>query len=228
MGKKIFFIVVASGVLSGPLFAFTETHYYENGIVREIAEYNDSNESLAQRYREGKTTAFYEDGKTVAYTVNYREGKEEGEKIWYDKEGHIIGVMPYKHGLRHGQHTLYYSNGKKRLEVRFVNDLEEGPYREYYENGTLALEVRYKKGRKEGIQKEYYPDGRVRSTITYVNGYREGESKEYDENGTVICVQTFKRDRPVEAMKKLKAKKADAAQKFLNGLNFNPNEHRMR
>jgi len=228
MGRKIFFIVAVSGLLSELLFAFTETHYYENGLVREIAEYNDSNESMVQRYREGKTTAFYEDGETVAYTINFKKGKEEGDKVWYDKEGHVIGVMPYRHGLRHGQHTLYYSNGKKRLEVHFVNDLEEGSYREYYENGILALEVTYKKGRKEGVQKEYYPDGKLQATVTYLNGYKEGEKKEYDKNGTVISVVTFERDRPVEAMKKLEAKKEDASQKFLNTLNFNPNEHHMR
>ncbi len=228
MRHKSIFVALAVTTLSTTLFAFTEKHYYSNGILREIVEYNDSNETLVNRYRQGKTTAFYEDGKTVAYTVNYDHGKEEGNKTWYDKQGHIIGIMPYKHGLRHGQHTLYYSNGNKRLEVRFVNDLEEGPYKEYYEDGTLALEVTYKKGRKEGVQKEYYPSGKLQSTVTYVNGYKEGEKKWYDENGTVIRTESYKMDRPIKVMKKLEAKKPDAAQQFLKTLNFNPNDHHMR
>ncbi len=217
---KIFFILLF-GISA--LFGVQETLYFENGLKRATVEYNDSNDSMIQRYKQGKEVAYYEDGKSIVYTVNFDHGLEEGDKRWYDRDGKLIGITPYKHGKRDGKHTLWYSNGNKRAEVTFVNDLEEGIYKEYYEDGELALEVQYKHGKKTGIQKEYHKNGKIASTVKYINGYKEGEMRWYDKDGNLTIKELYKTDVPVAMMKKIEAKKPKTQKQILKELNFNPN-----
>jgi len=131
-----------------------------------------------------------------------------------------------QHGQRHGINQLFYADGKLRSEVNYLFDKKEGAYKEYYSTGELALEVNYRNDRKEGVQKEYFRNGKLSSEVRYVNGYKEGAQKWYDQNGTLIKTETFKMDRPVALMKKLKEKEPDATKILLKQLDFNPNHYK--
>jgi len=175
-------------------------------------------------------TDYFKDG-VVKSRIEYKDGtrtQTEGVMKWYDRAGNLLETLSYQNGQRHGTNKLFYDDGTKRAEVNYINDKKEGVYKEYFSTGELALEVPYKKDRKDGIQKEYFPNGALSSKVHYVNGYKEGRQIWYDKHGRIIKTESFKMDRPVDVMKKIQAKKPDATQQLLQGLDFNPNHYKAR
>ena len=52
---------------------------------------------------------------------NYKNGKEEGERKFYRKNGKLEGIGNYKNGKEEGEWKLYHENGKLEAIVNYKN-----------------------------------------------------------------------------------------------------------
>lgn len=217
------FILLSITQLHAELF----TEYFADGVVKSQIEYikgtrTDTNAGI----KDGSEKVYYNTGQ-LAFEVHNTEGKRDGALHWYDREGNHLEVMHFQKGKRHGVNKIFFANGKLRIEVNYFNDNKEGPEKFYFSTGNLASKVTFVNGKKEGLQKEYNLDATLNSDVMYENGFKEGEKRWYNKNGKVIRTETYKRDRPVNLMKKIRAKKPDQTIEALQGLDFNPNNRKV-
>ena len=215
-------------LVTATLHAELFTDHFENGVVKTEIEYlQGSRTETAEGIKDGLEKVYYNTGQ-LAFEVNNVKGLREGPLNWYDREGNHLEVIHYQKGKRHGMNKIFYADGTLRTEVNYINDHKEGPEKYYFSTGKLASKVTFHNGKKEGLQKEYNEDGTLNNDVMYKHGYKEGKRRWYDKEGKVIKTELYKMDRPINIMKKIQAKKPDATIKALHGLDFNPNNRKVK
>ena len=209
--------------LSTLVYGEVVTEYFKNGAIKSQTHYIDGTRTATKPgIKQGEEKVYYIEG-SLAYKVNYVNGKRDGKMTWWDKQGNLLKVIHYDHGKLEGWEITYFPNGKIKAKQLYKNDKREGLYKEFYDNGRLALVVPYKHGKKEGMQKEYAYEGYLSSDVLYKNNYKEGKQRWYDKNGKVIKEEEFVHDVPVNIMKQIEKQKPSEADLRLQGLNFSPN-----
>ncbi len=216
--------LLATATLNAELF----TEHFENGVVKSQIEYlQDTRTDQNAGVKDGFEKVYYNTGQ-LAFEVKNVKGLREGPLNWYDREGNHLEVIHFQKGKRHGMNKIFYPDGTLRIEVNYINDQKEGLEKYYFSTGKLASEVMFKNGKKEGLEKEYNEDGTLESDVMYEHGYKEGEKRWYGKDSKVIRTELYKMDRPVNVMKKVQAKKTDATLEALHGLDFNPNNRKVK
>jgi len=219
----LFTLAIFSSHLQAELF----TEKFLDGVIKSEINYKDGTRSdVKEGVKDGLEKVFYNTGE-LAFKVNNVDGKRDGKMDWYDRKGRHLETIRFKMGKRHGLNQIFYDNGALRIEVNYVDDNKEGVEKYYFSTGKLASEVNYIHGKKEGEQKEYNEDGSLNNIVIYKNGYKEGKKLWY-KDGKVIKTIIYKMDRPINLMKKVQSKKPDATMKVLKGLNFNPNDQKIK
>ena len=214
-------LLLASLFMSSIAQAELVKSYFKTGELKAETHYIDgTNTDIKEGIKNGIEKIYYIEG-TLAYAVNYINGKRDGKLVWFDKQGHKIAQMNYKNGKLEGEEIAYFTNGQVKHIVKYINDMKEGLQKEYYNNGQLALVVPYVHNKKEGMQKEYTYDGKIYSEVLYKNNYKEGVQKWYDKDGNVVKTELFKMDRPVNVMKKIEAKKEES-NILIHNMDFSP------
>ncbi len=221
-------IITLTLLVTAALQAELFTDHFENGVVKSQIEYlKGTRTDTAEGIKDGMEKVYYNTGQ-LAFEVKNVKGLREGQLHWYDREGNHLEVIRYQKGKRHGLNQIFYADGTLRIEVNYINDHKEGPEKYYFSTGKLASEVTFKNGKKEGLQKEYNEDCTLNSDVMYKHGYKEGEKRWYDKKGKVIRTELYKMDRPINVMKKVQAKKPDTTIEALHGLDFNPNNRKVK
>ena len=112
---------------------------------------------------EGETDSVVERG--GLYYEKFSETPFTG-KVTGEEQGRI------KDGKKEGEWVWYWGNGQLMSKVNFKNGKEEGEWVGYHRNGQLSSKGSYKNGLWEGDWVEYYGDGTVykRGTGTFKNG----------------------------------------------------------
>jgi hypothetical protein len=113
-------------------------HFHENGNLKAEFFY-------AANIREGRFTAYYEDGVKQTEAV-YKQGKLEG---------------PYK---------VYYEEGMIREEAIFVNNVREGLGITYHLNGRVEIKADFKEGRMLSYE-NFDENGKPQQAETRENAY---------------------------------------------------------
>ena len=158
----------------------TVTIKYPSGQVEEV--YETKGEDL----KHGKYTAYHENG-TVREECTYVEGKLEGERTIFNKEGKIEIKEIYKDNILNGPYTTYHANGKVKLEGEYVDNVLKGIVKGYYPSGSLKEEVTFENSREDGPFKEYHENGKIKWEGTYRMGNNEfGLLQKYNEEGVLI------------------------------------------
>ena len=214
-------LLLASLLVSSIAQAELVKTYFKTGELKAATHYIDgTNTDIKKGIKNGIEKIYYIQG-TLAYTVNYINGKRDGKLIWLDKKGRKLAQMNYKNGKLEGDEIAYFKNATVKHIVKYVNDMKEGLQKEYYDNGQLALVVPYVHNKKEGVQKEYTYDDKLYSEVLYKNNYKEGVQKWYDKDGNVLKTELFKMDRPVNVMKEIEEKKEEP-NILINNIDFSP------
>ena len=164
----------------------------------------------------GKThTPFY--GEDQIYSEgNYKNGKKEGEWIFYDYDNNPAAKGNYKDGKANGEWITYdeetqftgkvigyYNNGELKSKRNYKDGKKEGEWIFYYKNGQIKLKEYYKTGQilykvnyKDGVQNgktiSYYKTGQIRYKGNHKNGLEHGEFIAYYENGELKYKQNIK------------------------------------
>ncbi|MBT8232310.1 MAG: toxin-antitoxin system YwqK family antitoxin [Saprospiraceae bacterium] len=152
----------------------------ENGNV--IEEYEVSENQV----KNGAYKRFFESGE-IQETATYVNGKLEGERIIYHKNGKPEIREFYKDDVLEGDYFSYYENGQIEISSKYSNGVMNGPLTKYYENGKVQEKVQMVDNTENGPFKEYFENGQIHWEGQYLNGDNEfGLLKEYDENGQLL------------------------------------------
>jgi len=184
-------------------------YIFENGKLSEFGRYSDEKNKI----KEG-LWHFLDNIGSVSVTLNYKNGKPDGEMRSYNSTGQLIDVMPYVNGNKTGTGKIYYDNGQlkaegvfennklngkliryfstgqKQKEEYYKNDMENGLFTFYYKNGNIVDSVFYINGKENGIYCAFYPNNQINRKITMVNDMAEGEFVYYYPDGK-ICRQGY-------------------------------------
>jgi len=120
------------------------TFYNQNGF--KVSEGNQIN-----KVYDGEWKYYHFDSPTIMTLENYKNGKLDGLRKVFYKEGTIAEEANYKNGLR------------------------EGLYKKYAENGVVLEEINYKGGVFDGLSIFRNAKNEVVSKGNYVKGKKDGE-----------------------------------------------------
>ena len=140
--KKIFSILFIS------LFIFS----CGDNLVEEVKErYDDGKFKVVEYYKKVgdnqelvKVSHYYKNGQ-IRQESNYKDGKYDGEQIWYHDNGQIKREGNYKDGKKEGKLTYYKTDGSLFCEGIYENGKKlNGSFLTYYSDDTINKEENYK------------------------------------------------------------------------------------
>ena len=126
---------------------------------------------------------FFEDGK-MRCTMNFDNGKEDGDYIEYDQYNYVVAEGKYTEGYKVGK--WYYSGGDQVEIGKYRDGLKEGEWKYYYyepEEENLIFVGDFRDGEPDGTHIRYYDKGVIRSRKTYKAGIKNGEFVWYFNDG---------------------------------------------
>ncbi|TDP57887.1 toxin-antitoxin system YwqK family antitoxin [Flavobacterium dankookense] len=158
------------------------------GTVIAIREFNAKDNSCYVIFYNQQSMKVSE-GKVV-------DKKFEGEwKYYHFNSPEIMTLEFYKNGKLEGVRKVYYRNGVIAEETTYVNGEKNGSYKSYAENGVVLEESSYKNGQYEG--KAIFRNGtnNVVSEGIFKNGKKVGIWKVADKNGELKDVNMNKQGK---------------------------------
>lgn len=130
---------------------WTKNEYYDNGKLKEHAEYLDDK-------KHGKYESYYENGQ-LSQDAYYKNGNLEGDYKSFYKNGNLQETGKAIDGEIDGKYLSYHENGKVWKEQYFKLGEKHGLSKRYYENGNLRDTGDYVDDRKDGFWREYDEKG---------------------------------------------------------------------
>ena len=120
-----------------------------------------------------------------------RGGKwvKEGEFVFYDERGRIIGRGRYEEGLEQGPWELL-EGGEITARGSFQAGRREGHWTYTYPNGQLQEEGAYVAGQREGQWQRWYEDGTLAAELMYHEGEKHGPCRFWDEKGKLDTLRS--------------------------------------
>lgn len=210
----------ANFVLEGPWKFYDETGKivllvnYSGGIKNGLRITWRDEEIVAENFendiRQGFTTYYYADS-TIAKTIPFADGREEGLAKEYADDRRVITLTTYKKGYitarerinradsegrKQGAWKFFYDNGLVSIEGRYTNDEKDGYFKSYDKNGKLLQTSKWVNGVQQEdvaklarleVVKDYHNNGQVAIVQTYKNGVPQGVRREYDEEGNLVA-----------------------------------------
>ena len=172
---------------------------YSGGIKNGLRITWRDEEIVAENFendiRQGLTTYYYADS-TIAKTIPFADGREEGLAREYADDGRVITLTTYKKG---------YIVARERINRTDSEGRKQGAWKFFHDNGLVSIEGRYTNDEKDGYFKSYDKNGKLLETSKWVNGVQQEDVaelarlevvKDYHQNGQVAIVQTYKNDVP--------------------------------
>ncbi len=117
----------------------------------------------------GKVFSSYQSGQRKS-EESYANGKSDGLKTFWYKDGNIMQKMNYKDGKLHGSNIMWLNNGKKHFEINSKNGRRDGLNIYWYKNGQKRSEENYKEGKQDGLFTSWHENGQKRSEVNYMDG----------------------------------------------------------
>ena len=189
---------------NGMLEDTTKT-YFEEGKLNAIFNY-------AGNERNGTSTYFAADGKTVSFRLKYNQGQIYAY-AYMDKNGKMTDFLPfgkekifiisyYPNGaksreitfenfLRQEKEILYYPNGKIFRETGYIDDKYNGEQKMWFENGKLKSIENYQHDLCNGKAEYFYDNEKSKLTIDYVDGFIHGVVELYNTTGKLTETQKW-------------------------------------
>jgi antitoxin component YwqK of YwqJK toxin-antitoxin module len=187
--------------------------YYPNGNVKGTGNFDAMGE------KNGRWTFYYPTGQLSGYE-DWKNGKQHGEDVTYNKQGvliaksifadgklngekltyfsigHLFSSQLYKNGLANGKYVEYYGSGRKKTEATLLDDKLQGAYTTFYQNGLAEIKCTYDNAKLTGAYKSYYENGQTEFSGTYAAGVLEGETISYHSNGQIQQKTFYKNALP--------------------------------
>jgi antitoxin component YwqK of YwqJK toxin-antitoxin module len=115
----------------------------------------------------------------------------EGDWKYYHEDSTIIMTKEsYKNGKLEGKRTVYFKDGTIAEEVNYTNDLREGLYKKFTEKGILLEETNYVKGQFHGKATFRDPENNIVAEGKFKNG-KKVEIWKFYELGKLVSQENM-------------------------------------
>ncbi len=117
---------------------------------------------LVNKQYEGEWKYYHENSPELMTLENYKNGKLNGERKVFYKNGQLAEVTNYSNGVKNGNYKKYAENKDNVVleDVNFANGKEQGEAVYRNPDGTFASKGRYENGEKKGFW-EFYKNGKL-------------------------------------------------------------------
>ncbi len=126
--------VISQGRMNGKRFIGQWIFYHKNSTAKMIEEHYNDEGKL-----EGDRNVYYKNG-SVAEKSFYKNGKLDGEAKWFSESDILIKLSHYKDNELNGKTINYDTPGNKTAEGDYIANQKKGIWK-YYKNGKLTKEI---------------------------------------------------------------------------------------
>jgi antitoxin component YwqK of YwqJK toxin-antitoxin module len=152
-------------------------YVFSNGNLLEFGKYSNEKNKVKEELWQ-----FVEKDGSVSTTMNYKNGKPEGEMKDFNSSGQLTSNIPFVNGVKSGAGRLYHDNGLLKAEGIFENDKLNGKLTHYFYTGQKQAEQIYKNDAENGLTVNYYKNGAVVDSVSWSNGKQNGEYRSFYAN----------------------------------------------
>ena len=117
------------------------------------------------------------DGETILYSsgrvvgrLHFKQGKQEGESVFYDDAGRVTMKSLYHDGKLNGEGTFFDENGKIIRKENYKDGQLHGRRSDFYPTGKAREVAHYQQGLPHGELIRLAPDGQIQEIVCYVKG----------------------------------------------------------
>ena len=126
------------------------------------------------------------------YIEQYKDGKLNGNKIWYSEAGRIGLKESYVDGIKDGvQESYYRDTGNIHSKVNYVKGKISGDVIFYSNNGDILYQENFKNG--TGLWKAYWSNEELKEKGNRVSGFPDGEWRFYTRKGELEKIIIYKK-----------------------------------
>lgn len=125
-------------------------------------------------------------------------------KYYHEDSPSIMTLEKYVNGKLNGVRKVFYKNGKIAEEANYKKGIKEGIYKNYTEDGIMLEESNYKNGQYDGLAIFRGPDNQIAGKGLFKNGKKVGvwqllqKSKLVEVNMNKQGKKFQKREKPIE------------------------------
>lgn len=123
----------------------------------------------------------------------YRDGKLEGERKTWHRNGNLDTWGFYRNGEKHGEQKEWYGNGQMCKHSFYQNGKMEGECKTWGVNGQLNEHEFYRHDKLDGKRKSWYKNGKIEEQSFYQDGHPNGECKIWSPYSSHIELNTYVR-----------------------------------
>lgn len=142
--------------------------------------------------------SYYENGNLSSLLSFNKEGKYDGECMWYYPDGKEKMKVTYKNGVLDGEMSMWYENANMQYKYYYKNDLKDSISEEYNVYGKLVKIENYKDGLRHGEVKQWYDDGSLFLIGEYSEDMLHGKWIMYYQDGTVGSMATYNKGEGIQ------------------------------
>ena len=128
--------IISEGLMDGKKHIGKWIYYHKNSKIKMIEEYYNKEGLL-----EGVKSIFYNNGNKAERAI-YKNGKLNGESIWYSIDNNITRISNYKDGELHGK-TTYYDKFKHKTDEGVYNNGKKSGVWTYYKSGKIYKKINH-------------------------------------------------------------------------------------
>lgn len=114
-------------------------------------------------------TVLYESGRVRA-RLQFKNGKQEGEAVFFGDAGELYMKNPYRDGKLHGEATFFDATGKVIRKATYENGELHGRQTDFYPTGKAREVSHFKQQLLHGDFLRFAPDGKLEERVCYKNG----------------------------------------------------------
>jgi len=126
--------IISKGKMNGKRFIGQWVYYHKDADAKMIVENFNDEGKL-----EGERNVFYKNGQ-MAEKAFYKNGLLHGEAKWFSEDSTLIKVSHYKDDKLEGKTINYDGSGKVASEGEYVKNKKHGVWK-YYEDGEIIKEI---------------------------------------------------------------------------------------
>jgi antitoxin component YwqK of YwqJK toxin-antitoxin module len=148
--------------------------FNEKDSITEVTFYTSTKKIISKGKMNGKRYigkwVFYHKNSSVIMIVEHYndDGKLEGEREVYFKNGNTAERAMYKNGKLHGESSWYSESNKLLRRSTYINGDLNGKTINYDADENITSEGYYTENKKSGIWK-YYKNGKITKEIDHTN-----------------------------------------------------------
>lgn len=129
----------------------------------------------------------------ITQTMNFLNGKLDGDINTYDNNGNLTAKLEYKNGEICGK-CLFFNDSTLITKSEYKNSLLDGITTLYNQDGSISATIEYKEGKKHG-KSSFYQNNKLFRIENYQNNKLHGESIIFSNEDPTKILQVINYDQ---------------------------------